>query len=180
MTQLQHILLHDRHLAAGARLVTIAGRDVPGTFGDVSLEHAAITGGVAVIDRSHVGRLRHRGADALDLLNRFSTNEMLSLEDGEARETVLTSSAGRIIDLLTVARWSATDSLVMTGPGMPGRVIEWLDRYTFDEDSDFEDVTACTVQLTLTGPDAPAALHSVCGAEIEPGAAARCSPSRGH
>ena len=56
---------------------------------DVSLtpedEYRALTSGVAMMDRSDVGRLIVKGEDSLDLLNRLSTNELATLGIGEGR-----------------------------------------------------------------------------------------------
>ena len=61
-------------------------------------EHRALHSGVALVDRSDVGRLCLKGDDALDLLNRLSTNELATLEIGAGAATVLTTNKGRIFD----------------------------------------------------------------------------------
>ena len=118
---------------------------------DVSLtpedEYRALTSGVAMMDRSDVGRLIVKGEDSLDLLNRLSTNELATLEIGEGAATVLTTNKGRIVDLLHVQR--DEDRLdVFTSPGNQQRVAEWIDFYTFVEDVAVEDVTGNGDALT--------------------------------
>ena len=113
-------------------------------------EYRALTSGVAVIDRSDVGRLLVTGEDALDLLNRLSTNELATLEVGAGTATVLTTNKGRIFDLLYVYR--REDRLVVfTSPGNQQRVAEWIDFYTFVEDVAVEDMTGGMAMLSLTG-----------------------------
>ncbi len=113
-------------------------------------EYRALTSGVAVLDRSDTGRLILTGDDALDLLNRLSTNELATLEVGTGAATVLTTNKGRIVDLLHVHR--REDRLVaFTSPGNQRRVAEWMDFYTFVEDVTVEDVTRETAMLSLTG-----------------------------
>ena len=113
-------------------------------------QYHALTSGVAVLDRSDTGRLVPTGDDALDLLNRLSTNELATLEVGAGAATVLTTNKGRIVDLLHVHR--REDRLVVfTSPGNQRRVAEWIDFYTFVEDVTVEDVTRETAMLSLTG-----------------------------
>ena len=116
-------------------------------------EYEALTRGVGIVDRSGVGRLILRGEDAIDLMERLSTNALTELEVGEGAATVLTTNKGRILDLLLVLRRGG-DLLVLTGAGNQGRVAEWVDFYTFVEDVSVEDVTGATTMLgVMWGPE---------------------------
>jgi aminomethyltransferase len=53
-------------------------------------------------DENVYGRIQMRGADALSLLQRLTTNDMLKLQPGQGCQTVLTTPIGRIIDVLHV------------------------------------------------------------------------------
>ena len=125
-------------------------------------EYEAMTRGVGIVDRSDVGRLVLRGADAVDLVERLSTNALTELAVGQGAATVLTTNKGRILDLLLVLRRDS-DLLVMTGPGNQGRVAEWVDFYTFVEDVSVEDVTSATAMLGVVGPGAPAVVEAATG-----------------
>ena len=109
-----------------------------------------LSGSVAVFDVSQEGRLRVSGDDAVDLLNRLSTNELETLEPGEGAGTVLTTNKGRIIDLLRVLH-CGDHLLMLTSAGTQQRVADWIDFYTFAEDVSVEDVTAETQQTLIVG-----------------------------
>jgi folate-binding protein YgfZ len=126
-------------------------------YGDPAAEFAALESGVAITDRSHVGRLRLLGTDVLDLLDRLTTNKLESLELGEGSPTVLTTSKGRVVDLLTLTAVEG-HLLCLTSPDRHKTVAEWIDFYTFSEDASIEDATAGTAQLSLAGPSAVALL----------------------
>ena len=127
-------------------------------------EYRAMTSGVAVLDRSDVGRLIVTGEDALDLINRLSTNELATLQVGAGAATVLTTNKGRIVDLLHVHR--REDRLVVfTSPGNQQRVAEWIDFFTFVEDVEIEDVTGNTAMLSLTGLDSTKFLDTLTDGE---------------
>ena len=107
----------------------------------------------AVADVSNRGLLRMVGEDALDLLHRLSTQDLHALQPGEGAATVLTTSKGRILDVLVVQRRS--DSLMLhVSPGNQARVLDWLDAYTILEDSEATDETGEHGQLLVFGPAA--------------------------
>ena len=145
--------LSEAQKRAGATFATLDGWRLPQSFGNPLEEYRAAREGVALADRSSFGRLRIRGKDALDLLNRLSSNNLIDLAQGEGASTVLTTNKGRIIDLLLVINMGA-ELLVITSPQTPEKVIEWLDLYTFGEDITVEDVTEDTALLSLMGPEA--------------------------
>jgi len=55
-----------------------------------------------IFDEHNYGRIQMRGTDALSLLQRLTTNDMLKLQPGHGCQTVLTTPIGRIIDVLHV------------------------------------------------------------------------------
>ena len=120
---------------------------------------AALAERAGFVDRSDCGRLWITGADALDLLNRLTTNQLETLPEGAARSTVLTNGDARVIDHLRLA---AVDSGIwcLTSPGRTEAVTEWIDLYTFGEDITVEDRSAGTAHLTVVGPLAADALAS--------------------
>ncbi len=95
------------------------------------------------------------GADALDLLNRLTTNKLESLPDGTSRATVLTNGDGRVLDLLHLGALDA-GYWCLTSPGRAEAVTEWLDTYTFGEDITVAPRTGQVSVLTLAGPRAGA------------------------
>jgi folate-binding protein YgfZ len=110
--------------------------------------------GVVVRDEDPAtGRLFITGEDALDLLNRLTTNKLEALPDGQGITTVITNADGRVVDLLGLAAldngmWS------LTSPGYAQTVVDWLDMYTFAEDITVLDRTNDTFHLTVAGPSA--------------------------
>ena len=123
-------------------------------------EYRTVTDGAALFDRSDTGRLRLTGEDALDLLERLSTNALADLGVGEGIPTVLTSNKGRIIDLLLVMR-QPDSLLVFAGPNTRNRVAEWIDFYTIVEDVETEDITGDTAMLSVAGAEAGPVLDGV-------------------
>ena len=123
---------------------------IPAAYSSVDEEYATATQGIGVIDRSHTGRLKAIGDDALDLLNRLSTNKLDDLAVGAVMGAVLTTNKGRIIELLFVLR-QADYLLILTALETRRRVAEWIDFYTFVEDVTVEDATEQTAMFSLMG-----------------------------
>ena len=118
---------------------------------------AATPTGALTVHHTDYGCLKATGGDALDLLNRLSTNKVDHLEPGHWAPTVLTSDRGRIVDLICVVH--AGDCVyLLTSPGQQQPVIEWLDKYTIMEDLEVEDVSQTTSVVALAGAGAAAVL----------------------
>ena len=99
------------------------------------------------------GCLKATGEDALDLLNRLSTNRVDHLQPGHWAPTVLTSDRGRIVDLLSVINAGECVYLI-NSPGQQQPVMEWLDKYTIMEDLEVEDVSAIATVVAVAGAGA--------------------------
>ncbi len=135
------------------------------TGADAVIQFRAATETAALYDSSHVGRLKATGADALDLLNRMSTNAVIDLQPGQGAPTILTTDRGRILDILAVVNLGDY-VLLLTSPGRQQAVIEWLDKYTIMDDLEITDVTPETAMLTLMGPDAARAVADAAGLPV--------------
>ena len=162
--------LHDLQKAADATWVRLFGWELPDSFGNTEAEYHAAHEGVAVMDRSYVGRFRVSGKDALDLLNRLSSNKLEELPPGAGKGSILPTNKGRVIDLLHL--FAREDHLLMlTSPQTRERVAEWIDLYTFLEEMALEDVTESTAMLSVLGPRAGPLVQELSGvfvASLEP------------
>lgn len=132
---------------------------IPAVYTDAASEYRAATNGTAAHDASYIGRLKASGADALDLINRLSTNKLVDLQPGQGAPTVLTTDRGRILDLVGVVN-TGEHVLLITSPGNQQAVIDWLDKYTILEDLTVEDVTGDSTMIHLLGPGSESTLQA--------------------
>ncbi len=153
---------HQKHNAA---FKEVAGWALPAHFGNVAAEYDAARAGAALADASHRGRILARGVDTLDLLNRLSTNLVDPLPPGAGRTTVITNGKGRVVDWVTVLPWGG-DVLLLTAPERRSEVAEWIDMFTFDEDTTLEDVTESTAMLSILGPSADSVVEQLLGVSV--------------
>lgn len=152
--------LHDKHLALEAKMGHDAHWELPLSYGDVLAEAAIVRRRAGVIDVSHMGRFRIRGAGALDLLHELCTIDVVHQEDDTAQATLMCNPRGGIIDLCTLLRledgWMLT-----TSPGNGQKVRDHLDEHTDHREVRVDDLTFKTVQIAVEGPQAPQLLDKV-------------------
>ena len=160
-TSLHHVAIEN-----GASFQEYYDWELTRSYGDALAEYTAAREGAALHDSSYVGRLKASGQDVLDLLNRLSTNDVVSLQPGQGAPTILTTDRGRILDLITVLNLG-DHVLLLTSPQTREDVIQWIDKYTIVEDVVLEDVTPTTAMLSLFGPRAPLLLNRLMDIGLE-------------
>ena len=159
---MQLTALYEAQQRLGAAFRDIAGWAVAVSFGDTTAEHAAARDSVAVADASSRGRIIAKGNDTLDLLNRLTTNLVDPLPDDAGQTTVITTGKGRVLDWITVLPWNER-FLLLTSPERRTEVADWIDMFTFEEDTTLEDVTESTAMLSILGPSADSTVEQLLG-----------------
>ena len=92
----------DKHLALGAKMAEFAGFNMPISYTGINDEHATVRKNVGVFDVSHMGEFILKGADALDLIQRITTNDASKLSNGKAQYSCMPNENGGIVDDLLV------------------------------------------------------------------------------
>jgi hypothetical protein len=125
-------------------------------------EFEAALHAVAVVNRSHFGRVEVTGKDALDLLHRLSTNDLLACRSGQTVGTVFTNDKGRVVDFVKVVVLDSK-TLIITSPGRAPQLIEWVNKYCIMEDISLTDVTSSTAMISLIGPNSTSLVSQLFG-----------------
>lgn len=101
------------HRERGAKMADFGGWmmpiEYPGEKGGVLAEHRAVRERVGIFDVSHLGKASVSGEGALDFLNTVLSNDLDSIQDGQAQYNFLLAETGGVIDDLIVYRKSSTD-----------------------------------------------------------------------
>src|SRR6266403_6368693 len=92
------------HIALGAKMAEFAGYNMPISYTGINEEHHCVRRGVGVFDVSHMGEFILKGADALDLIQRVTSNDASKLFDGKVQYSCLPNDKGGIVDDLLVYR----------------------------------------------------------------------------
>ncbi|MFN3974919.1 MAG: YgfZ/GcvT domain-containing protein [Dehalococcoidia bacterium] len=154
--------LYPLHTATGASFALADGWEVPYAWTSPLQETTAARQGCALWDCSPWGRLQATGKDALDLLNRLTTNRLDDLHPGKGRQTVLTTPKGRCIDWLWVFRLPQ-GLLLLTSPGAEEAVASWIDTYTITEEVSLTSLTQPMALIGVLGPGAEGLLGNALG-----------------
>src|SRR3954454_21436200 len=102
--ELRRTPLHDRHRAAGARLVPFAGWEMPVQYAGIREEHLAVRQGAGVFDVSHMGQIETSGPQAAEYLQNLLTNDVRRIPEGGAQYALICREDGGIIDDLFTYR----------------------------------------------------------------------------
>lgn len=96
--------LTEKHIALGAKMAEFAGYNMPISYAGIREEHSCVRNSVGVFDVSHMGEFIVRGKEALDLVQKVTSNNASKLEIGEAQYSCLPNKKGGIVDDLLVYR----------------------------------------------------------------------------
>lgn len=121
-----------------------------------SSQHGALADGCGMFVWDDATVVSHTGPDALDLLHRLATKDLLSVEIGRSRRTVLTSAKGRVIDVFLVAHTSENELLLISDSSNSDRLVSAIDYFTIIEDAELNDRTDRCTRISLVGPTARA------------------------
>jgi aminomethyltransferase len=151
---LRHTPLHERHRAAGAKLVPFAGWDMPVEYEGIRPEHLAVRSHAGVFDVSNMGEVETEGPQALAFLQRVLSNDVSAVEIGGAQYSCLTNEDGGVIDDLFTYRLGDDRYLTVTNAANHGTDLEWLGRHSHDFDVSVRDVADSYAMLAVQGPNA--------------------------
>ena len=124
--QLRRGPLHDRHVAAGAKLVPFAGWEMPVQYDGIREEHLAVRDRVGVFDVSHMGQIETCGPQARELLQRLLSNDVRRLPKGGAQYSVLCNEDGGVLDDLFTYRLAECEYLTVTNAANHERDLAWF------------------------------------------------------
>ena len=145
--------LHDRHLAAGARMVPFAGWEMPVQYEGVIPEHRAVREHAGIFDVSHMGQLEVRGPAALEFLQTMLSNDLSRIGMGQAQYTLLLDERGCPIDDLIAYRLDDDHLLLVVNAGRVDDDRDWLAGRARDG-AVLDDRSADMAMLALQGPAA--------------------------
>jgi aminomethyltransferase len=91
-----------KHIDLGAKMAEFAGYNMPISYTGINEEHATVRNNAGVFDVSHMGEFILKGPDALDLIQRVTSNDASKLTDGKAQYSCLPNNEGGIVDDLLV------------------------------------------------------------------------------
>jgi aminomethyltransferase len=157
--------LHDRHVAAGARLVEFAGWEMPVQYRGVIDEHRAVRSAAGLFDVSHMGEFRVAGPGAEAFVQGLTPNDVSQLAPGRAHYSALLGHEGTFLDDLLVYRVADDEIMIVVNASNVGSDFAWVAGFP-REGATLEDVSDRYALLALQGPKAAEILAPLTGVEL--------------
>ncbi|MEZ5174047.1 MAG: glycine cleavage system aminomethyltransferase GcvT [Bacteroidia bacterium] len=153
------------HLNLGARMLPFAGYDMPIKYKGVNEEHECVRNHAGLFDVSHMGEFILRGPNALDLIQKTTSNDASKLFDGKVQYSCFPNHEGGIVDDLLVYRIKEEQYMLVVNASNIEKDWNWL-KENDEWNVDMEDISDRTALLALQGPMATLILNPLCDFDV--------------
>lgn len=156
----------DKHIALGAKMAEFAGFNMPISYTGINEEHAAVRNNAGVFDVSHMGEFILKGPDALELIQRITTNDASKLTDGKAQYSCLPNEHGGIVDdLLVYCLEENKTYMLVVNAGNIDKDWNWIVQHNTNN-VEMHNISAATCLLAIQGPNATRILQTLTDIDI--------------
>ena len=157
---MKNTALTHKHIQLGAKMVPFAGYSMPVQYEGVTLEHETVRNGVGVFDVSHMGEFILRGPNALEFLQKFSSNDASKLFDGKAQYSWMPNGKGGIVDDLIIYRISEHEYFLVVNASNIEKDWNWISSLN-EMNVEMTDVSDEYTLLAIQGPKAAASMQAL-------------------
>ena len=154
------------HIDLGAKMTEFAGYNMPIVYSGVTEEHQKVREGVGVFDVSHMGEFLLSGDNAIDLIQKISTNDASKLVDGQAQYSCMTNEKGGIVDDLLIYRQSADQFMLVVNAANIEKDWNWIQSQN-SMNASMADVSEDMSLLAVQGPKALETLQKLTDEDME-------------
>lgn len=162
---MKSIALSDTHIALGAKMIEFAGYNMPVSYSGLNDEHATVRNAVGVFDVSHMGEFILKGDNALDLIQRVTSNDAAVLTDGKAQYSCLPNGKGGIVDDLLVYRIDEKTYMLVVNASNIDKDWNWISSHN-TKGVDMKNISDKTSLLAVQGPKAIDALQKLTSVKL--------------
>lgn len=163
---MQNTALTQTHIDLGAKMVPFAGFNMPVSYEGVTIEHETVRKGVGVFDVSHMGEFLITGPNALDLIQKVTSNDASKLLDGKAQYSCLPNDKGGIVDDLIVYKIEDEKYLLVVNASNIKKDWDWISSQN-TMNADMRDLSDDYSLLAIQGPKAAEAMQSLTSVDLE-------------
>ncbi len=156
----------EKHIALGAKMADFAGFNMPISYSGINDEHAAVRNSVGVFDVSHMGEFIVKGPEALDLIQRITSNDASKLSAGKIQYSCFTNEQGGIVDDLLVYCLEENNSyMLVVNAGNIDKDWEWVNKHN-SKNAELHNISPKTGLLAVQGPNATRVIQSLTDMDI--------------
>ena len=157
---MKNTALTEKHISLGAKMVPFAGYNMPVQYEGINAEHATVRNAVGVFDVSHMGEFILKGENALDLIQRVTSNDASKLYDGKIQYSCLPNENGGIVDDLLVYRIDEKSYMLVVNASNIDKDWNWIQKFN-DTGVEIHNISDQTSLLAVQGPKAADALQTL-------------------
>ncbi|MGC4101034.1 glycine cleavage system aminomethyltransferase GcvT [Ferruginibacter sp.] len=155
-----------KHIGLGAKMVEFAGYNMPISYTGINDEHAAVRNNAGVFDVSHMGEFILKGANALDLIQRVTSNDASKLTAGKAQYSCLPNKEGGIVDDLLVYCLEENNAyMLVVNASNIEKDWNWISSFN-DKEVEMHNISDKTCLLAIQGPNATKILQPLTSMDI--------------
>jgi aminomethyltransferase len=157
---MKNTALTNKHISLGAKMVPFAGYNMPVSYTGLNDEHLTVRNSVGVFDVSHMGEFILKGENALDLIQRVTSNDASVLTDGKVQYSCLPNDKGGIVDDLLVYRIDAKSYMLVVNASNIEKDWDWISKFN-NKGVEMHNISEKTSLLAVQGPKALATLQKL-------------------
>ncbi len=152
------------HRELGAKFFEFAGWEMPMKYTSSLRESLVVRNSVGIFDVSHMGRFILRGGDAVDFLQRATSNDM-NVSNGRSRYTLTLNHAGGIRDDNVAFKLADDFIIFVVNAANREKIWNWFQKLLsqWEMDVQLSDETFKTAMMAIQGPKARDLVHGVLG-----------------
>lgn len=158
--ELKKVALNHVHEKLGAKMVPFAGYNMPVRYSSDLEEHMTVRNGVGVFDVSHMGEFFIKGPQALDLIQRVTSNDASKLIDGQAQYSCLPNDKGGIVDDLLVYKIKENDYMLVVNASNIEKDWNWIFKFN-TKGAEMINISDDTCLFAVQGPKAVKVLQTL-------------------
>jgi aminomethyltransferase len=156
----------NKHIALGAKMAEFAGYNMPISYTGINDEHAAVRKNAGVFDVSHMGEFILKGENAVDLIQRVTSNDASKLANGKAQYSCLPNeNAGIVDDLLVYCIEENKVYMLVVNASNIEKDWNWISKHN-TKGAEMHNISDKTCLLAIQGPNATKILQPLTEMDI--------------
>ncbi len=163
---MKNTALSKTHESLGAKMVPFAGYNMPVSYEGVNAEHETVRKGVGVFDVSHMGEFLISGPQALNLIQKVTSNDASKLTIGRAQYSCLPNETGGIVDDLIVYKIKEEQYLLVVNASNIEKDWNHISKHNTKFNADMRDISEDYSLLAIQGPKAIEAMQSLSSVDL--------------
>jgi len=156
----------NKHIPLGAKMAEFAGYNMPISYTGINDEHAAVRKNAGIFDVSHMGEFILKGENALDLIQRVTSNDASKLTNGKAQYSCLPNeNAGIVDDLLVYCIEENKVYMLVVNASNIEKDWNWISKHN-TKGAEMHNISDKTCLLAIQGPNATKILQPLTEIDI--------------